>query len=164
MSWIVGALQTLGGLTDVASSISGAVYQQRHINQLRRANDLQAEWMARNEQLQRDAMAMNMELSTRGPALRVQSAIDAGFDPLSARQIAGSNERRISGYLEQPVRTVDRAVATQSHGNLVGLSNAMSTFSHGTRFGMRAPSRAQPSVTTGRPVVNLGQPSGESRV
>ncbi|BBK20255.1 structural protein [Sapovirus GV] len=163
MSWIVGALQTLGGLTDVASTISGIAYQQRHINQLRRANDLQAEWMARNEQLQRDAMAMNMELSTRGPALRVQAAIDAGFDPLSARQIAGSNERRISGYLEQPVRTVDRAMAVQSHGNLTGLSNAMTTFSHGTRFGMRAPGQARPVATQGRPIINLGHPQGESQ-
>lgn len=60
MSWLVGALQTLGGLTDVASTISGVVYQHKHLEQLRRQNDLQQEWMARNEQLQRDAMQLHV--------------------------------------------------------------------------------------------------------
>ncbi|BBA54642.1 minor structural protein [Sapovirus GV/HkKa2-1] len=160
MSWIVGVLQGLGGLTDVASSLSGIVYQQRHANQIRRANDLQMQWMARNEQLRRDAMDMDYRLGTEGPALRVQSALAAGFDPLSARQIAGSHERRISGYLEQPIRTVDRAVGVQSYGNLTTMSNAMATFRNGTRFGKPQPQGFQ----NNRPVLNLGPRPPESSV
>lgn len=139
MSWIVGALQALGGLTDVGSTISGAVYQHRHLNQLRRQNDLQEQWMARNEQLQRDAMEMTRDLSINAPSQRVKAALDAGFDVVSARQLAGSNERRINGYLEQPIRTIDQAMGVQSRGNLTTMSNAMATFQQGTQFGMRAP-------------------------
>lgn len=165
MSWVVGVLQGLGGLTDVASTISGAVYQHRHVNQLRRQNDLQLEWMRRNEVLQRDAMQMSMDLSTKAPALRVQAALDAGFDAVSARQLAGSGERRINGYLDQPIRTIGEAMAVQSRGNLTTLSNALNTFQTGTPFGMKPPAGFQmypqgfpnPNYAGGRgPVVNLG--------
>lgn len=158
MSWLVGALQTLGGLTDVASTISGVVYQQKHLEQLRRQNDLQQEWMARNEQLQRDAMQLSRDLSTHGPALRAQAAIEAGFDVVSARQLAGSGERRINGYLEQPIRTIGEAMAVQSRGNLTTLSGAMSIFQNGTQFGMKQPKnwKLQRAEQSRGPVVNLG--------
>ncbi|AQM55648.1 putative minor structural protein [Sapporo virus] len=159
MSWLVGALQGLGGLTDVASTISGMVYQHRHLEQLKRQNDLQEQWMARNEQLQRDAMQLSRDLAIQAPALRVQAAINAGFDVVSARQLAGSGERRINGYLEQPVRTIDQAMAIQSRGNLTTLSNALSTFQNGTQFGMKAPknfSRPNYNQQSRPPFVNLG--------
>lgn len=72
MSWLVGALQASGGLTDMAGTIGGIVYQQQHVHQLKRQNDLQLEWMRRNEQLQRDAMQMTWDLSTQAPSLRVK--------------------------------------------------------------------------------------------
>lgn len=163
MSWVVGALQALGGLTDVGATISGAVYQQRHLDQLRRQNDLQEKWMARNEQIQRDAMKMSQDLAVNAPSMRVKAAMDAGFDVVSARQLAGSQERRINGYLEQPLRTIDQAMGVQSRGNLASLSNAMSTFQQGTPFGMRSPARpamtgfGNPNYTGSRPpVVYLG--------
>lgn len=165
MSWVVGALQGLAGLTDVGATISGAVYQHRHIEQLRRQNDLQLLWMQKNERLQRDAMQMSMDLATEAPARRVKSALAAGFDPLSARQLAGSSERRINGYLEQPIRTVGDAMGVQSRGNLVTMSNALATFQNGTQFGMKAPAGFQtyprgfpnPNYNGSRaPVVHLG--------
>nr|AEM37582.1 VP2 capsid [California sea lion sapovirus 1] len=159
MSWLVGALQASGGLTDMAGTIGGIVYQQQHVHQLKRQNDLQLEWMRRNEQLQRDAMQMTWDLSTQAPSLRVKEALAAGFDPLSARQLAGSSERRISGYLEQPIRTIGEAVATRSTGNLATMSNAMQTFQQGSPFGMRAPAGfANPNYQPrpNPPRVNLG--------
>lgn len=161
MSWLVGTLQSLGGLTDVASTISGMVYQHRHLDQLKRQNDLQEQWMARNEQLQRDAMQLTQDLAVNAPAMRVQAALNAGFDVVSARQLAGSTERRINGYLDQPIRTIDQAMAVQSRGNLTSLSNALATYQKGTQFGLKQPKGFKSPIAAEQsrgPTITLGPP------
>lgn len=165
MSWVAGALQGAAGLTDMASTVAGIVYQQQHVQQLRRQNDLQFEWMQRNERLQREAMEMSRDLAANAPSLRVKAALDAGFDPVSARRLAGSGERVISGYLDRPIQTIGEASAQRSTGHLGAMNATLSVFQNGTQFGMRQPAHwgPPPSSLPGgfsnpnyKPVVHLG--------
>nr|AGH15841.1 small basic protein VP2 [Sapovirus swine/WG214D/2009/USA] len=151
MSWMIGALQTLGGLTDVANTISGIVYQQRQLDLLQQQTQLQAEWMRRNEQLQRDSLALSRELSTEGPTLRFQSALAAGFNPVDARRLAGSGERVVRGYLDQPVFHQGDLVGLRATSHLNTMNAALTTFKQGHPLGTGSP----PKPTTGTP-----QPQG----
>lgn len=147
MSWLSGALQTGAALVDIAGTVSNIVYQQRQASLLAKQNQLYAQWMHTNEQLQRDSMRMTSELATQGPAMRVQAALDAGFSTRDARRLAGSSEQYIKGYVDMPVMTMHEANGLQVYGNFSRVSQALSTFHSGTPFGKPQP----PGFQTGRP-------------
>lgn len=165
MSWLVGALQTAGSLVDMAGTISGIVYQQRQAAQLERQNQLMEQWMTKQETLQRDQMALTRDLSINGPAERVNAAINAGFDPVSARRLAGSQERVIYGNLDRPIAHIGTMDGIRATRHLESMNAALSTFKQGTPFGKPAP----PKYTTGRPsnigaTINLNHSPGSSNV
>nr|AWK57619.1 ORF2 protein [Sapovirus GIV]AWK57677.1 ORF2 protein [Sapovirus GIV.1]AWK57681.1 ORF2 protein [Sapovirus GIV.1] len=165
MSWLVGALQLGGALVDAAGSVSNMVYQHKQLELLKQQNQLYSTWMAKNEQLQRDSMALSEKLSTEGPALRVKAALDAGFDPVSARRLAGSGERRIQGYIDMPVMTQQQSSAHWVNGNLAKVNSALTTFQQGTPFGKPQPPKFQtggPNIGNNRPTVNIGHNPGSS--
>lgn len=143
MSWIVGALQGLAGLSDVANTVSGIAYQHRQLDLLRQQNELQAQWMVKNEALQREAMAMTRDLAVNAPAQRMRAALDAGFNSVDARRLAGSSERVIRGYIERPVMLRTNLEGIRQTNNLLTMNSALETFKKGTPFGMSAPPRVQ---------------------
>lgn len=143
MSWIVGALQGLAGLSDVANTVSGIAYQHRQLDLLRQQNELQAQWMVKNEALQREAMAMTRDLSVNAPAQRMRAALDAGFNSVDARRLAGSSERVIRGYIDRPVMLRTNLEGLRQTNNLLTMNSALETFKKGTPFGMSAPPRVQ---------------------
>ncbi|BAK19407.1 minor structural protein [Sapovirus Hu/D1714-B/2008/JPN] len=165
MSWLVGALQTAGSLVDMAGTISGIVYQQRQAAQLERQNKLMEDWMNKQEALQHEQMQLSKYLAIEGPTARVQAAIDSGFDPVSARRLAGSQERVIYGNLDRPIMQATAIEGIRTTKHLESMNLALSTFKKGTPFGKPAP----PRITTGRPggnnpSINLGHNPGTSQV
>nr|AWK57641.1 ORF2 protein [Sapovirus GI.6] len=165
MSWLVGALQTTGSLVDLAGTVSNIVYQQRQVAQLEKQNQLMEQWMGKQEQLQRDQMALTRDLAVNGPVERVQAALDAGFDQVSARRLAGSQERVIYGNLDRPIMHAGTVEGIRNTRHLDSISSSLATFKKGTQFGLSAP----PKFNTGRPTstqptINLGHTPGSSNV
>nr|QUS47512.1 ORF2 [Sapovirus GI.1] len=153
MSWLVGALQTFGSLADVAGTVSNIVYQQRQAAQLEKQNELMETWMNKQEALQKSQMELTRDLSINGPAARVQSALDAGFDEVSARRIAGSGERVIWGNLDRPIMHAGTMDSIRQTKHLDSLSHSLATFKNGTPFGKPAP----PTTKFGKPQATIAQ-------
>ena len=163
MSWLVGALQTAGSLVDMAGTISGIVYQQRQAAQLEKQNRLMEEWMGKQEALQRSQMELTRELAVNAPVARVQAALDAGFDQISARRMAGSNERVIYGNLDRPIMHAGTMEGIRNTRHLESISSSLATFKNGTQFGKPSP----PKFMTGPPktqqaTINIGHNPGSS--
>nr|CAE54861.2 structural protein [Sapovirus Hu/Chiba/000496/2000] len=165
MSWLVGALQTAGSLVDTAGTISNIVYQQRQAAQLEKQNQLMEMWMNKQEALQKSQMELSRDLAVNGPALRVQAALDAGFDAVSARRMAGSGERVIWGNLDRPLMHAGTMDSIRNTKHLESISHSLATFKNGTPFGKSAPpqfKQGRPAATTAQ--IQLGPKPGSSSV
>ncbi|AGO21657.1 ORF2 [Sapovirus Hu/G1/BE-HPI01/DE/2012] len=163
MSWLVGALQTTGSLVDLAGTVSDIVYKQRQVAQLEKQNQLMEQWMYKQEALQKSQMDLTRDLAVNTPVYRVQAALDAGFDPISARRLAGSSERVIYGNLDRPIMHAGTMEGIRQTNHLNAISSAMATFKNGTQFGKPAPPKIQTGTPT-KPSINLNHQPGSSSV
>ena len=84
--------------------------------------------MYKQEALQKSQMDLTRDLALNTPVYRVQAALDAGFDPISARRLAGSSERVIYGNLDRPIMHVGTMEGIRQTNHLNAISSAMATF------------------------------------
>lgn len=92
MSWINGALQGVGFLTDMASTVSNIVTHQQQLDIQRQQLAVQRQGLALQEQLAHQNMALSWAQTVRGPAEATRNLMQMGYSPLEARQLMGSRE------------------------------------------------------------------------
>lgn len=149
MSWLPGVLSIGGQLVDLASGVSNIVSQQQQISLMREQNQIQRDWVQKQESLIRSQMQQQYDLAINGPAKRLDSLVKSGYSALDARRLMGSGEYVQVGHMERPVLPQ------------VVLSGARATQN------MRAPptpAAGKPRFTAGPPrsVKVVGPTSGES--
>ncbi|ALV13254.1 minor structural protein [Porcine sapovirus] len=103
MSWVAGAMQGAGLLGDLAGTVAQIVLHNKQLNIMNSFNQAQI-------QLAKDQLKQNLELANQYyefnanlPANQYNSAVGAGFDSVSARQLAGSHEVRYLGGQQTPI-------------------------------------------------------------
>lgn len=158
MSWFTGAAMGLGSVVDMAGTISSIVAQHKQIELMKQANQIQSEWVHKQEALAIRGQDLTRELSIHGPALRMQSLVDAGYNPVDARRMLGSTETVQYGLMERPVlqRSVITGISETKH--LQSVQQALNTFKNGTSIGTKpAPTGfGNPNYQSRPPHVNLG--------
>ncbi|BBA54634.1 minor structural protein [Sapovirus GIII/HgTa3-1] len=133
MSWVAGAMQGAGLLGDLAGTIGQIVLHNKQLNIVKSFNQAQIE-------LAKDQLKQNVELVNRYyefnenlPVNQYNSAVSAGFDPVSARQLAGSREVRYLGGQQTPLLhqgQMQQMMFSSKH--LMQAQNVLGTFSRGT--------------------------------
>lgn len=67
MSWLPGVLSIGGQLVDLASGVSNIVSQQQQISLMREQNQIQRDWVQKQESLIRSQMQQQYDLAINGP-------------------------------------------------------------------------------------------------
>nr|ANW82751.1 VP2 [Bat calicivirus BtCalV/M63/HUN/2013] len=121
-SWTTGVLGSLGLAGDLATSVGSLVLgaQANQVNQ--DLAQLQAQALTLNLQLQKEALQQQKDWND--PGVRYKMAIDAGYDPISARQVAGAGFLHLSGGVAmQPIKAVDGIHLRHSNMAQAGLES-----------------------------------------
>lgn len=158
MSWFTGAALAAGSLVDMAGTVSSIVAQHRQIDLMAQANQIQRDWVNKQEALIKRGQDMSQDLAINGTARRVQSLVEAGFTPTDARRLAGSGETVQYGILDRPI--LQRGILTgisETH-HLQTMQGALSAFKKGSSYGAPpAPAGfVNPNYQLAPPKVNLG--------
>nr|ALV13257.1 minor structural protein [Porcine sapovirus] len=132
MSWIAGAMQGAGLLGDLAGTIGQIVLHNKQLNIMNSFNQAQI-------QLAKDQLKQNRELANQYyefnanlPVNQYNSAVGAGFDSVSARQLAGSREVRYLGGQQTPLvhqGQIHQMMFSPKH--LMQAQHVVGTFSRG---------------------------------
>nr|UYU25372.1 minor capsid protein [Sapovirus GIII] len=103
MSWVAGAMQGAGLLGDLAGTIGQIVLYDKQWNIQKSFNQAQME-LAREQLKQNEKLANQYyKFNENLPVNQYNSAVSAGFDPVSARQLAGSRGVRYLGGQQTPL-------------------------------------------------------------
>nr|UYU25353.1 minor capsid protein [Sapovirus GIII] len=132
MSWVAGAMQGAGLLGDLAGTIGQIVLYNKQLNIQKSFNqaqmELAKEQLKQNEKLANQYYKFNESL----PVNQYNSAVSAGFDPVSARQSAGSREVRYLGGQQTPLLHQGRMQQMMfSSKHLMQAQHVVGTFSRG---------------------------------
>nr|AIF74270.1 VP2 [Bat calicivirus] len=128
-SWTTGVLGTVGLMGDLALGAGSLALgaENNKVNQDLAKLQLQALQM--NLQLQKESLQLSRDWNN--PAARVKAAMDAGFDPVSARQVAGAGFVHFQGGVSmQPIKSHDAINLRSSQLASQGLE-AGRAFTHG---------------------------------
>nr|WPV63138.1 MAG: VP2 protein [Jingmen bat sapovirus 1] len=128
-SWTTGAIGAAGLLGDLAVGVGGLVIgaENNAVNQ--QLAQLQAQALQLNLQLQKESLELSRDWNN--PGKRVKAAMDAGFDPISARQIAGAGFVHFQGGVAmQPIKSHDAINIRSTQMAAQGLE-AGRAFTHG---------------------------------
>lgn len=132
MSWVAGAMQGAGLLGDLAGTIGQIVLYNKQLNITKSFNqaqiELAKEQLKQNEKLANQYYDFNANL----PVNQFNSAVDAGFDSVSARQLAGSREVRYIGGQQAPLLhqgQMQQMMYSSKH--LMQAQHVVGTFSRG---------------------------------
>ncbi len=132
MSWVAGAMQGAGLLGDLAGTIGQIVLYNKQLNIQKSFNQAQME-LAKEQLKQNQQMANQFyEFNSNLPANQYNSAVSAGFDSVSARQLAGSREVRYLGGQQTPLlhqRQIQQMMFSPRH--LMQAQHVVGTFSRG---------------------------------
>ena len=71
MSWFTGAALAAGSLVDMAGTVSSNVAQHRQIDLMAQANQIQRDWVNKQEALMRRGQDISRDLAVNGTAQRV---------------------------------------------------------------------------------------------
>nr|ADN84681.1 hypothetical protein [Sapovirus pig/HW20/2007/KOR] len=103
MSWVAGAMQGAGLLGDLVGTVGQIVLHNKQLNIMNSFNQAQIQLakdqLKQNQQLAQQYYDFNANL----PVNQFNSAVSAGFDAVSARQLAGSREVRFLGGQQTPL-------------------------------------------------------------
>lgn len=128
-SWTTGALGVAGLAGDLAGTVGNLVLGAQANNINDKLANTQLAILQANLQLQQQALQQSLDWNN--PGKRVEMALQAGFDPISARQIAGAGFVHMQGGVAMgPVRAVEAAnlrATNLAHQGLV----AGQAFTHG---------------------------------
>lgn len=105
-SWTVGTLGALGLAGDLATNVGSLVLgaENNQINQ--QLANLQTQALQMNLQLQQQAL--NLSKDWNDPGSRYNKALAAGYDPISARQVAGAGFTHFQGGVSMhPIKAAD---------------------------------------------------------
>lgn len=132
MSWVAGAMQGAGLLGDLAGTIGQIVLHNKQLNIMKSFNqaqiELAKEQLKQNEKLANQYYDFNANL----PVNQFNSAVSAGFDSVSARQLAGSREVRYIGGQQTPLLhqgQMQQMMYSSKH--LMQAQHVVGTFSRG---------------------------------
>ncbi|ACP43738.1 small basic protein [Sapovirus pig/sav1/2008/CHN] len=132
MSWVAGAMQGAGLLGDLAGTIGQIVLYNKQLNIQKSFNQAQME-LAKEQLKQNQQMANQFyEFNSNLPANQYNSAVSAGFDSVSARQLAGSREVRYLGGQQTPLLhqgQIQQMMFSPRH--LMQAQHVVGTFSRG---------------------------------
>lgn len=152
MSWVAGAMQGAGLLGDLVGTVGQIVLHNKQLNIMKSFNqaqiELAKEQLKQNEQLAQQYYDFNANL----PANQFNSAVSAGFDLVSARQLAGSHEVRYLGGQQTPVLhqgQMQQMMFSSKH--LMQAQNVLGTFSRGTPGVTPSKGLPKPQGITPRP-------------
>nr|UJQ88286.1 MAG: small basic protein [Sapporo virus] len=133
MSWVAGAMQGAGLLGDLAGTVAQIVLHNKQLNIMNSFNQAQI-------QLAKDQLQQNQHLASQYydfnanlPVNQFNSAVSAGFDAVSARQLAGSREVRFIGGQQTPLLhqgQMQQIMFSPKH--LMQAQHVLGTFSRGT--------------------------------
>lgn len=133
MSWVAGAMQGAGLLGDLAGTVAQIVLHNKQLNIMNSFNQAQI-------QLAKDQLQQNQQLASQYydfnanlPVNQFNSAVSAGFDAVSARQLAGSREVRFIGGQQTPLLhqgQMQQIMFSPKH--LMQAQHVLGTFSRGT--------------------------------
>lgn len=87
-SWTTGALGAAGLIGDLAGTVGNLVLGAQANNINDKLANTQLAILQANLQLQQQALQQSLDWND--PGKRVEMALQAGFDPISARQVAGA--------------------------------------------------------------------------
>lgn len=105
-SWTTGALGAAGLLGDLAGTVGSLVIGAENTAVNQQLAQLQTQALQLNLQLQKEALQQQKDWND--PGVRYQMALDAGFDPTSARQLAGAGFLHLSGGVAmQPIKSAE---------------------------------------------------------
>nr|QGH59223.1 VP2 [Porcine sapovirus] len=132
MSWVAGAMQGAGLLGDLAGTIGQIVLYNKQLNIMKSFNQAQME-LAKDQLKQNQKLANQYyDFNANLPINQYNSAVSAGFDSVSARQLAGSREVRYLGGQQTPLLhqgQVHQMMYSSKH--LMQAQNVVGTFSRG---------------------------------
>lgn len=132
MSWVAGAMQGAGLLGDLAGTIGQIVLYNKQLNIQKSFNQAQME-LAREQLKQNEKLANQYyKFNENLPVNQYNSAVSAGFDAVSARQLAGSHEVRYLGGQQTPLLhqgQMQQMMFSSKH--LMQAQNVVGTFSRG---------------------------------
>nr|UYU25376.1 minor capsid protein [Sapovirus GIII] len=153
MSWVAGAMQGAGLLGDLAGTIGQIVLYNKQLNIQKNFNQAQLELA--KEQLRQNQNLANQyyEFNANLPVNQYNSAVSAGFDAVSARQMAGSHEVRYFGGQQTP--SLHQGQMQQmmfSSKHLMQAQNVLGTFSRGTHGVTPSKGLPKPQGITSRPL------------
>nr|QIE08084.1 minor structural protein [Sapovirus GII] len=158
MSWFTGAALAAGSLVDMAGTVSSIVAQHRQIDLMAQANQIQRDWVNKQEALMRRGQDISRDLAVNGTAQRVESLVGAGFTPVDARRLAGSSETVQYGLLDRPILQREVLAGISETHHLQSMQASLSAFKRGSSYG--APPApvgfANPNFQPAPPRVNLG--------
>lgn len=113
-SWTTGALGLAGLTADMALGAGQLAlgFENNKVNQ--DLAKLQMQALQLNLQLQKDGLDLSKEWND--PAARYEKAVAAGYDPISARQLAGAGFAHFSGGVAmQPIKSIDATALKYSN-------------------------------------------------
>lgn len=133
MSWVAGAMQGAGLAGDLVGTVAQIVLHNKQLNIMNSFNQAQI-------QLAKDQLKQNQELAKQYydfnanlPVNQYNSAVSAGFDSVSARQLAGSREVRFLGGQQTPLLhqgQMHQMMFSSKH--LMQAQHVLGTFHRGT--------------------------------
>nr|UYU25370.1 minor capsid protein [Sapovirus GIII] len=133
MSWVAGAMQGAGLAGDLVGTVGQIVLYNKQLNIQKSFNQAQME-LAKEQLKQNQHMANQFyKFNSDLPANQYNSAVSAGFDSVSARQLAGSHEVRYFGGQQTPLLhqgQMHQMMFSSKH--LMQAQNVLGTFSRGT--------------------------------
>lgn len=105
-SWTTGTLGAIGLAGDLAVNVGNLVLGAQNTEFNHKLADLQAQALQLNLQLQKDSLNLSKEWND--PTARYEKALKAGYDPISARQLAGGGFVHFSGGVAMhPIKSAD---------------------------------------------------------
>nr|AQQ78880.1 putative minor structural protein [Bat sapovirus] len=99
-SWATGAMMAAGAASDMVTGLGNLVLNAINMSNQNAIQRKQLALSSRALDLQERQLEFNAKLAN--PVERYSMALSAGFDPISARQVAGSSEWRTVGATALP--------------------------------------------------------------
>lgn len=164
MSWVAGAMQGAGLLGDLVGTVGQIVLHNKQLNIMKSFNQAQIE-LAKEQLKQNEHLAQQYyDFNANLPVNQFNSAVSAGFDSVSARQLAGSREVRYIGGQQTPLLHQGQMQQIMfSPRHLMQAQHVVGTFSRGMPGVTPSKGLPKPQGVTARlPVV--GATTTHSRV
>nr|UYU25359.1 minor capsid protein [Sapovirus GIII] len=152
MSWVAGAMQGAGLLGDLAGTIGQIVLHNKQLNIQKSFNQAQIELAKEQLKQTKDLANQYYKFNENLPVNQYNSAVRAGFDAVSARQLAGSREVRYLGGQQTPLLHQGQMQQLMfSPRHLMQAQHVVGTFSRGTPGVTPSKGLPRPQGITPRP-------------